>query len=128
MPHFVVEYTDNLTDPRIADLLTAVNQVLVAQDGIFPTGGIRSRAVRVTEYAIADQAADYAFVHAKLLIGAGRSLEEKKRVGDDVFEAIKRHFETAFAARPLAISLDLEEVGELGSWKHNNLHSRFKKL
>ena len=73
MPHFVVEYTDNLgAEARIADLLTRVNRILLDQGGVFPAGGIRSRAVRLTEYAVADEAADYAFVHAVLTIGAGR--------------------------------------------------------
>ena len=76
MPHFVVEYTDNLgAEARIGELLTRVNQVLLDQGGVFPAGGIRSRAVRLTEYAVADEAEDYAFVHAVLRIGSGRSAE-----------------------------------------------------
>ncbi len=128
MAHFVVEYTDNLgSDARIPELLTKVNRVLMAQDGVFPPGGIRSRAIRLTEYAIADEAADYAFVHCRLSIGSGRSEEIRQRAGDQLFAMIKDHFAEPFARRPLALSLELEEFGEPGTWKHNNLHARFKR-
>ena len=127
MPHFVVEYTANLGDAaRIPELLSAVNQTLLSQNGVYPAGGIRSRAVRVTEYAIADEAADYAFVHAVLTIGAGRSAEVRQRTGDQIFEVIKAHFRELQARRYLALSFELTEFDEAGTWKANNLHDRFK--
>lgn len=127
MPHFTVEYTANLgDDARIPALLTAVNQALLAQGGVYPVGGIRSRAVRVTEYAIADEAADYAFVHGVLTIGTGRSAEVKKRTGDAVFAVIKEHYREVQARRYLALSFELAEFNEAGTWKANNLHERFK--
>ncbi len=128
MPHFVVEYTDNLgAEARIADLLTRVNRILLDQGGVFPAGGIRSRAVRLTEYAVADEAADYAFVHAVLTIGAGRPAEVQQRVGNQIFDAIKDHFADLFSHRLLALSFELGEFSEQGTWKHNNIHARFKK-
>jgi 5-carboxymethyl-2-hydroxymuconate isomerase len=128
MPHLVIEYTDNLgADARMRELLAKANRVLMAQDGVFPTGGIRSRAVRLTEYAIADQADDYAFVHARLTIGAGRSAPTRKKVGDELFAVIKEHFAEPYARRPLALSLEVAEFGDEGTWKHNNLHARLAK-
>ncbi len=74
MPHFVVEYTSNIKDEaHISQLLAKANQVLIEQGGLFPTGGIRSRAIELEEYCIADGQADYAFVHCNLKIGAGRT-------------------------------------------------------
>lgn len=128
MPHFVVEYTDNLgAEARIGQLLTRVNRILLDQDGVFPAGGIRSRAVRLTEYAVADEQVDYAFVHAVLTIGQGRPPEVRKQVGDRIFEAIKDHFADLYARRLLALSFELGEFSEQGTWKHNNIHARFRK-
>lgn len=125
MPHFVVEYTANLDpDARISELLSAVNGVMRRYPEVFPIGGIRSRAVRVTEYAIADQAADYAFVHGVLTIGAGRSPEIRQAVGDAIFAAIKAHFAEVQAERYLALSFELNEFQ--GTWKANNIHDRFR--
>jgi 5-carboxymethyl-2-hydroxymuconate isomerase len=128
MPHFILEYTANIkADARIPELLKKVNAVLMNQNGIFPTGAIRSRAIELSDYAIAESQADYAFVHGNLKIGAGRSEAVKKKVCDELFDAIKTHFADLYAKRYLALSLELNEFSESGTYKHNNIHARFKK-
>lgn len=127
MPHLIIEYTDNLKDAiHISDLLEKVNQVLISKSDIFPIGGIRSRAVELHHYRIADGAEDDAFVHVTLKIGAGRSEKEKKETCDQLFEVIKDHFAAEFAKRYLALSLELVEFSETGTYKHNNIHKRFR--
>ena len=76
---------------------------------------------------MADGAEDYAFVHATFKIGAGRTEAQKKRVCDDLFDMIKAHFAALFAKRYLALSMELYEYDERGTYKHNNVHARFKK-
>jgi len=128
MPHFIVEYTSNIKqEARISQLLAKANEILVAQGGVFPLGGIRSRAIELQDYCIADGEADYAFVHCNLKIGAGRSDNEKKKVCDDLFDAIREHFAEMFSKRYLALSLELNEFSETVTYKHNNIHARFKK-
>ena len=128
MPHFIVEYTSNIkAEARIPQLLAKANEILIAQGGIFPTGGIRSRAIELHDYSIADGQADYAFVHCNLKIGAGRTDAIKKKVCDQLFDAIKEHFAELFSRRYLALSLELNEFSESGTYKHNNMHARFKK-
>ena len=128
MPHIVIEYTANLASvARLPILLKTVNEVLIAQGGVFPTGGIRSRAIRLDDYRMADGEADDAFVHVTLKIGAGRSEAVKKQTCDALFEAIKAHFAELYATRYLALSMELSEFSESGSYKHNNVHARFKK-
>ena len=128
MPHLTIEYTSNIkAEARIPELLANANQILIAQNGLFPIGGIRSRAIELTDYCIADNQADYAFVHCNLKIGAGRTDADKKRVCDHLFEALKDHFAALFAKRYLALSLELNEFSESGTYKHNNIHARFKK-
>lgn len=58
---------------RSAWLFAKVNEALAAT-GIFPIGGIRSRAHWLDTWQMADGRQDYAFVHMTLKIGAGRSL------------------------------------------------------
>ncbi len=127
MPHFILEYTANLRETAcIAELLPKINAVLIDQK-LYPTGGIRSRAIELEHYAIADGGAEDAFVHGNLKIGAGRTEEEKKRTGDALFGLLKEHFAGIYAARSLALSLEINEFSESGTWKHNNIHARFKK-
>lgn len=127
MPHFIVEYTANIkAEADIPKLLAKANAILIAQDGIFPIGGIRSRAIELHDYSIADGQADYAFVHCNLKIGAGRTEAQKKKVGDELFAAIQAHFADLFAKRYLALSLELNEFSDSGTYKQNNIHRRFQ--
>jgi len=128
MPHFIVEYTSNIKhEADIPGLLSKANAVLIAQDGVFPIGGIRSRAIELLDYRMADGEADYAFVHATLKIGAGRTDAVKKKACDELFRMIKDHFASLYAKRYLALSMELAEFNEGGSYKHNNVHARFNK-
>lgn len=128
MPHFIVEYTANL-DPEadIAGLLEKANEILIQQSGVFPIGGIRSRAIRLEHFRMADGQADYAFVHAQLKIGVGRDEGTRQRVGDALFDMMKAHFAALYETRYLALSMEIAEFSEVGTWKHNNVHARFRK-
>ena len=128
MPHFVLEYTDNIKDQAdIRGLLQKVNRVLIDQDGVFPIGGIRARAVELHDYVMADDQEDYAFAHATLKIGAGRSEAVKTKALGELFEMMKAHFAPLFASRYFALSMEFHEFDEGGTYKHNDVHARFKK-
>jgi 5-carboxymethyl-2-hydroxymuconate isomerase len=128
MPHLIYEYTDNLLPGAdIPALLLKSNQVLIAQGGVLPIGGIRSRAICLSEYCVADGTVDDAFVHAVLKIGAGRSEEVKKKIGDDLFKMLSEHFAETAKQRTLALSLEIVEFSEAGTWKQNNIHARYCK-
>ena len=131
MPHLTLEYSANLAnEDSIGTLCQQLAQSLDAQrdndQRVYPTGGIRVRAVRCEQYCIADGRQDAAFLHANLKIGAGRSESVKKATGDALFNVIKQHFAQAFEKHGLALSLEIGEFGEAGTWKHNNLHARLK--
>lgn len=128
MPHFIVEYTDNITDQaNISGLLKKINDILISYGNIFPIGGIRSRAIELHDYRIADGAEDDAFVHATLKIGSGRTEADKKAACDELFAAITTHFAELYGKRYLALSMELVEFSERGTYKQNNIHNRFKK-
>jgi 5-carboxymethyl-2-hydroxymuconate isomerase len=124
MPHCTVEYTDNLAaDGDIPGLLRKLADKLCGS-GIFPKGGVRVRALRLSEYVVADGAGDDAFVHLTVKIGAGRPAEVRAQFFGEFFAIVEQHFEALFARRGLALSLYVEEVDEAGSFKRNNLHQR----
>lgn len=128
MPHLTVEYTDNLgTDANIMELLRELNGVLIARSDTYPVGGIRARAIRLTEYVVADGGEDDAFVHVTLKIGAGRSEAVKRETGEELFAVLKAHFAEVYARRFLALSLEITEFSEAGTFKQNNIHARFRK-
>lgn len=127
MPHFIIEYTDNIRDEaNIPGLLKKINDVLISKSDIFPIGGIRSRAIELHDYRVADGAEDDAFVHGTLKIGGGRSAADKKTACDALFEVMKSHFADLFSKRYLALSMELYEFQE-STYKYNNIHQRYKK-
>ena len=79
MPHLIYEYTDNLAaEADIPGLLQKSNQVLISQGKVIPIGGVRSRAICLTDYCVADGTVDDAFVHAALKLGTGRTCRFQK--------------------------------------------------
>ena len=111
MPHLTIEYSANLRNfGGFSKLCSELAQVLVAQqaDGkpVYPIGGVRVRAIVADHWCIGDGTQqDAAFVHARFLIGAGRSDAVKQATGDALFKAIKKHFAREFDSQGLALSL-----------------------
>ncbi|MEN2466187.1 5-carboxymethyl-2-hydroxymuconate Delta-isomerase [Ornithinibacillus sp. JPR2-1] len=125
MPHITVEYTDNLKQAgNMKELLQRINEILI--DEGFPIGGIRSRAVALKDYVIADGTAeDDSFIHVTLKIGPGRTEEVKKVTCDRIFALLENHFEKQFATRYIALSLELVEF-MYPTYKKNNIHHRYR--
>lgn len=133
MPHLVFEITDNIAaQADIPALLKKANACLIAQNGVFPIGGIRARAIVLEHYRVADGAGvddgGDAFLHVTLKVGAGRTAEVLKKTGDELFAMVKDHFAALYAARGLALSMEINEFNEAGTWKQNNIHARYKKV
>jgi len=127
MAHAVVEWTANLEgDVDLPGLLKLIAAAM-RESGIFPWGGIRVRGIRLVDFVIADSAADYAFVHVTVMMGAGRDAATKKAFFDSLFQRIEAHFAELFSKRYLALSMYVEEADETASYKQNNLHARFRK-
>jgi len=137
MPHLTLEYSANLKHTaRMGELCATLARCLAGwrgEDGqpVYPLGGIRVRALVCDDYAIADGQPraqfDMAFVHANLRMGAGRSADTRQRTGDALFALIKQHFADVFAQTGLALSMEINEFSETGTWKHNNLHARLRE-
>lgn len=122
MPHVVVEYTDNLVpDADIPGLLKMIAERCADSGGVLALAGVRVRAVRLTEYVIADGRPDYAFVNITVKLGQGRDPGFKKTFFGALFEHIRAHLAEASKARPLALSMYLEEIDEEGAFRDNGV-------
>lgn len=126
MPHFILEYTDNIKEEgKIQELLKKVNDVLLSFPEIIPIGGLRSRAIELNHYIVADGSHNDAFVHATLKLGKGRSEEDIKKISDAVFNQIQEHFQVLYNKRYLALSMEVYEF-QKATYKLNNIHNRYK--
>jgi 5-oxopent-3-ene-1,2,5-tricarboxylate decarboxylase/2-hydroxyhepta-2,4-diene-1,7-dioate isomerase len=119
MPHIWIEYSGNLTlDTRA--LMQTVQDAAVSDGSLFPLAGARTRALRVDDCLIVDGHPDNAFVHVVLRIGHGRNAEQKAALGERVFEALTAALAPQMAARPLGISMQIEEADPVLNYKLNN--------
>ncbi|MHC6225613.1 tautomerase family protein [Pseudomonas sp. X10] len=123
MPHFIAEYTDNIEQQAdLPGLFEKVHACLGAT-GVFPLGGIRSRAVRLDTWRMADGKHDYAFVHMTLKVGHGRDLATRQQVAETLFEVIQEHFAALQRERLLALSFEMSELHDTLNFKANNVHA-----
>jgi 5-carboxymethyl-2-hydroxymuconate isomerase len=126
MPHLTIEYSANLdTTGDIAGLCRSLHAAML-ETGLFELGAIRVRALRSTDYAIADRLDQNAFADLRLRIGAGRSTTDKARAGEIIFAAANTHFAALFAAPHFALTLDIAELDPTLSWKKNAIHPRLR--
>jgi 5-carboxymethyl-2-hydroxymuconate isomerase len=124
--HIVIEYSAGLRGRLdMPAFLAAVHQAALAT-GVFPIGGIRTRAYEAEHYVIADGHPDNAFVHLSLNVGHGRDLETRKRACESIFDATCRHLASLFETLPLGISLEMQEIDPVLTYKQNNLHDHVK--
>jgi len=110
MPHLTLEYTDNLTFD-VQSLLARLHDELVAT-GAVNLKGIKSRAIRHTEYRIADGNPAYAFVHVNLLIREGRPIEIQQDAAQRTMAVLKEIFRSRFEDGYLSLSVDIKEMRE----------------
>jgi len=122
MPHITLECSANLAGRVDLDALVRTVHEAALETGVFPVGGTRTRLGVRDQYRIADGDPNNAFVHAVLRIGAGRDAATKHAAAAHVFAALCASLNEAYAAGPLAISLEVQEIDPALSFKQNNLH------
>lgn len=126
MPHQVIEYSANLeADLDIKQLVEAIHATAVGLEEL-PTGGIRTRAARRDVYRISDSHPDNTFINVTLRI-APRSTEIKKEVGEALFRALREFVQPVFDKRPMALSLEIQEIDAEFRWKHGNIRDYLEK-
>jgi 5-carboxymethyl-2-hydroxymuconate isomerase len=121
MPHQTIEYTTNLEPALDIDELVRVLHETAAGIDALPVGGLRTRAIPLQHYRIADGHADNAFVNVYLRIAPGRPFDVRKSAGETLFSALCAYLEPIFSSSPLAISYEIQELDADLRWKQNNL-------
>jgi 5-carboxymethyl-2-hydroxymuconate isomerase len=126
MPQLTLEYTDNLNFD-VQDVLARLHTELAAT-GAINLKGLKSRAVRLSDYRIADGNPEYAFVHVNLLIREGRPFEVKKDASQRVMKVLEDSFGQRFENGYISLSVDIKEMCEGIALTHHNIPDLEKKL
>jgi len=124
MPHFIMEYSANLDDALdIPRLFEALNSMAIAT-GVFPIGGIRTRAIRCEHFRVAEGDPENCFVHLTAKVGAGREPEVLKAAADKVFEVFSQQLKPLFDSRYISIGFEMIELHPERNYKLNNIHQK----
>lgn len=124
MPHIIVEYSANL-EPEVSPrrLVDALHRTAL-DTGVFPIGGLRTRAERRDVYAVADGHPDNAFVAVLARIGEGRDPATRRSVAEALMATLEVETADAFRSRGLGLTVEVAEIDGTASLKTNNLHER----
>lgn len=125
MPHFIVEYSDNLHEQLDFQPLFKALHEYVISTGAFPIGGVRSRAIRCYDYRVADGRDEFAFLNLNLKIGHGRDMELKKQVAEKVFEILCDWMKPVTDNGYCQISFEMTELDPVLKFNKNNIHPLF---
>ena len=127
MPHLNIEYSANL-EPAL-DVQALVDRIheTALDTGIFPLGGVRTRAEARKYYRIANGDPNAGYIHMMVRIGPGRDVETRRSAGERIFAALCDFTDELYRSRPLALSFELHEIPPDMAWRKNNLHELLKK-
>ncbi len=124
MPHFIMEYSRNIeSELDVPALLKIVNETAV-DTGVFPLGGIRSRAVCHREYRVADGDPENAFIYFTVKVGRGREPDVLHEACETIFVAITEFLQPLYDTRAISIGFDVIELDTVYSGKKNNIHEK----
>jgi 5-carboxymethyl-2-hydroxymuconate isomerase len=128
LPHVTLEYSSNLEAKMDVSAICRLAKATMMQSGLFELGAVRVRAIRCDDYAIADELPENAFLAVLVRIGSGRTLDEKKHVGEALNVALSSALASLFETPHFALSIDLVENDPVLSWKKNAIHARLRKV
>ena len=72
-------------------------------------------------YRMADGNPEHMFVHLSVLLGAGRSMEERESAAQAFFEVLQSHFADSFKQRGVAMSFEMKELEPVLKYNKNNI-------
>jgi len=127
MPHLNIEYSANVGEALDIQALVDRIHETALETGIFPLGGVRTRAEARSHYRIANGNPDAGYIHMIVRIGSGRDAETRRSAGEKIFGALCDFTDEVYRSRPLALSFELHEIPPDMAWRKNNLHDLLKK-
>ena len=110
MPHFVLEYSDNILEKvDHKDFFKKLHTLLV-DVGPFNLSDIKSRAIRHQQFYVANGQESNAFVHLTLSIFKGRDLSIRQAVGEKILTFLKGEFARSFEKLNCSYTVEVKEM------------------
>lgn len=127
MPHIIAEYSANLEDSLdVQALVDDLHQAAIAAQ-VAELAGIRSRAARRAHFRVADGNPANGFVHIVARLRVGRSEEQRKRLGQLLFDAADKRLADVYKKHPIGLTVEIHEIDHL-TFRRNTLRERAESL
>ena len=110
MPHLTLEYSDNLPAPVDVAALFARLHAALAEAGPFALAQIKSRALPHATFRVGAGAPESVFVHLTVAILTGRSVEDRRRIGERMLGLLREAFARAWDERPCDVTVEVREM------------------
>ncbi len=110
MPHCIIEYTRGVENEIKISKLVDVAYEGVVNSGIFNSNAIKVRAIPFEFYKSGLNPNEY--IHIKLRILSGRTIEQKKEISDYMIECIKPHIGQTKSLTLEVIDMDIRSYGK----------------
>lgn len=110
MPNLILEYTDNLDfDP--VPFFEKLHHALVAEVDSIRYKGLKSRAIKLTEYHMAEGHPDYKMANITAIIREGRPQAVKEQIAQILIRALREEFgERRANGEQISLSTDMREL------------------
>ena len=125
MPHIIVEYSANLENAMdVGGLLNALHQAMI-DTGVADTAAIRTRAIRMDHFCVADRNPQNGFVQITVRMREGRPKEAYQKVGENLMAAAEQSLDKAMAKHPMQLALEIHEITQL-TFRKNTVRDKDK--
>jgi 5-carboxymethyl-2-hydroxymuconate isomerase len=127
LAHITVEFSANFEALVAPQRLVSELHKAALATGVFPIGGLRTRAERRDIYVIADGNPENVFVAVLVRMGEGRDADTRLRVARELMQVLEAETAEVFRSRGVGLTVEVQEIDGTASLKVNNLHERLKK-
>lgn len=110
MPQLVLEYSSNIRQKIDSAVLLGEIASVISAAGEIPVEHFKSRLVRREMYLVGKGGERDAFVHLEAGIFSGRTLEVKRRIGEDCIEYLEEYFSPSAGELSLQITVEIRDM------------------
>lgn len=110
MPHFILEYSRNVSDVVSIPALFEELHQLLKDSGPFEVSSMKSRAIEHEHFFVSDGVRDQAFIHLELAIVAGREESLRASVSRKLLQFIKEKFANTAREKNCSFSVEVREI------------------
>lgn len=94
MPHIIIEYSDNLTDVNITDLVDDCHHALNGLHNV-STDRVKTRAIKLDNFLVGIHGNKGEMIHITLRLLAGRSSEARYELAQMLYDKARAHIPVA---------------------------------